>query len=239
MKKVFFIRLVIIVLMFSSCERYQRVWPSGPMSQTSVEVSDFNGISVSSGFNVEIVMCDSESVIIETQQNILPYIDVYVSGQTLYIEPQRNVSFGRGAELKAYVNAKYLESLNASGGSDVKITETLHSNRFDADLSGGSKLIASVIANTMSVSESGGSYVDLDGELESLTINSSGGSKFYSYDLVSSNLNCDISGGGKVELTVNNELNVNASGGSTIRYKGAGIIRSSQVSGGSEVRKIN
>jgi hypothetical protein len=45
------------------------------------------------------------------------------------------------------------------------------------------------------------------------------------------------SGGSDVQITVNKELNVSASGGSDVYYKGACSVRQLSASGGSDVIK--
>jgi hypothetical protein len=87
----------------------------------------------------------------------------------------------------------------------------------------------------LSIEQSGGSSVELTGKVMDLNLESSGGGNLKGYDLVTDNATIHSSGGSDVELTVNKELSVVSSGGSDVRYKGRGVVRSVNSSGGGSV----
>jgi hypothetical protein len=87
----------------------------------------------------------------------------------------------------------------------------------------------------------GGSDVYTDGSIKSnnLSVGLSGGSDFHG-----SNNATDIrisagSGGSDIEITANKEMNIGASGGSDVRYKGSGVIKNLDRSGSSDIKRVN
>ncbi len=68
-------------------------------------------------------------------------------------------------------------------------------------------------------------------------IEASGACKVSSYDLVVEKCKASSSGASNIRVTVTGELTADASGGSTVYYKGAGIAKSIEASGGASIRK--
>ena len=59
------------------------------------------------------------------------------------------------------------------------------------------------------------------------------------YDFQTDFLNANLSGGSSISLTVNQELSIEASGGSSVLYKGDGIIINEDLSDGSSIQHVN
>jgi hypothetical protein len=70
-------------------------------------------------------------------------------------------------------------------------------------------------------------------------IEASGASTCRDYGFEINDLHADISGASNLHLTVQNEIEVEASGASNLTYKGNGVIVYQNISGASSVRKIN
>ncbi|MFX6230469.1 DUF2807 domain-containing protein, partial [Acinetobacter baumannii] len=83
---------------------------------------------------------------------------------------------------------------------------------------------------------SGACAVKMSGVAEKATISLSGASSMKSYDLKVDYCKLDASGASDIRITVNKELNARASGGSSINYKGEGLIRDISSGGASSVK---
>jgi len=79
----------------------------------------------------------------------------------------------------------------------------------------------------------------LDKRLELEVVNASGASKINSYDLSFRKLKVNASGASQIRITAKEELAADASGGSTIYYKGDAIAGIKNSHGGSSIRKKN
>jgi len=233
-KKIVYTILSALIMLYS-CEQNEIIYPEGEIQRENIAVNSFTGISIASAFIADVELSLSDSVILETQENILPYIDVYVSGGVLFIEPKEFVNFGRGTTLKAHIFVKELNYAHASGASIIYINGLAESDRFEVELSGASQLTANIWANELYAITSGASVLDLEGNFESVYLESSGASKLISYELFTNYFDANISGAGEAKLTINEELNITASGASIIRYKGNGTIKKAELSGGSEI----
>ena len=201
----------------------------------------FHAIRISHGIDLYLSQGNEEAVAVsassaEYRDRILTEVEDGVL--KIYLDNRTADSWNSGDhKLKAYVSFKILENLKASGGSDIFFENEIAVNKLDISLSGGSDLKGSVKINELSLEQSGGSDVDITGKVANLKISASGGSDLKGYDLVADLCNLSASGGSDTRLTVNKELNVVASGGSEVSYRGAGIVREIRTSGSSSVSK--
>ena len=84
---------------------------------------------------------------------------------------------------------------------------------------------------------SGSSDAAISGSANVLNIESSGASDIKGFGLVTEVCNAKVSGASDINITVNKELNVNASGASDVYYKGTAEVKDKHTSGASSVVK--
>jgi hypothetical protein len=141
-----------------------------------------------------------------------------------------------------------------SGGSDAVI-ESLVNDRFEVDISGGGEIEAGDIqtehlvlelsggsdatidmlnANQFDLDMSGGGDVRVAGSVVEQWIEASGGGSYYAPDMESDIAFLNLSGGGSAAVWVTESLEVDASGGSVVKYAGTPSI-SADTSGGSSI----
>ena len=204
-------------------------------------VKDFHAISISNGIDLYLTQGIGESVAVsasssEYRDKIITEVDGGVL--KIYLEKTYANGFSWGShKLKAYVSAKVLDQLNASGGSDVFFETVINSDKLGIGLSGGSDLKGAVKIHDLTLPQTGGSDVNISGSVVNLNVNASGGSDLDGYDLVTEVTAIHASGGSDAHITVNKELTADASGGSDIHYKGNGIVKDMHSSGSSSVSK--
>ena len=104
-------------------------------------------------------------------------------------------------------------------------------------MSGASDFKGAVDVTNLSLVLSGASDAKISGTAVSIKIESSGASDVKGYDLIAENCTVKASGASDVNITVNKEMNVTASGASDIFYKGNCVIKEIRSSGASTVAK--
>ena len=142
-------------------------------------------------------------------------------------------------QLKAYVSVVDISRLTISGASYVSINGVLKSNLLQVNISGASEVKGNVNLQNFDLDMSGASVVRLAGSVSEGTIDASGASKINSYDLSFRKLKVNASGASQIRITAKEELAADASGGSTIYYKGDAIADIKNTHGGSRIRKRN
>lgn len=206
-------------------------------------VKNFHGVYVSNGIDLFLTQSDEEAVAVSASEN--EYRDKIITEVEdgilkIYYEKKEGWNWGFSMDnkkLKAYVSVKTLEKLNASGGSDVSIENTIKGDKLSISISGGSDLDGELVYNELSLSASGGSDADIKGRVGNAKITASGGSDVNGYGLITEYCRVQSSGGSDVNVTANKEINASASGGSDIYYKGNATAKTNK-SGSSDVKKV-
>lgn len=204
-------------------------------------VSGFHAIEIGGGIDLYLSQGDEAVAVSASKDEYRDKIKTEVKNGVLKIwyEYNSNIRLDWGnRKMKAYVSAKTLDGLHASGGSDVFVDGSFKAAKLDMEVSGGSDFHGKIESDELKVQASGGSDVDISGKVGRLTIDASGGSDFKGYDLSTDICNVEASGGSDVYITVNKELSAKASGGSDVHYKGNGLIRDINTSSGS-IKKVS
>ncbi len=139
-------------------------------------------------------------------------------------------------KLKAYVTVTDLSRLDVSGASFVNISSLLKSDNLRIEISGASEVKGNISVDKLAIQLSGASIARLAGIAKDGNIEASGASGFSSYGLSLENCTVSTSGASAVKLTVSNQLNADASGASTIYYRGTAVVKVLSCSGSSRVR---
>ena len=203
---------------------------------------NFHAIEISDGIDLYLSQSNEEAVAVSgSSDEYRDKIKVEVINGVLkvYYDRKNGWSMNWGnRKLKAYVSAKSLDHLSASGGADVFIDNELNSSQLSVHLSGGSDFRGKINADEINLHTSGGSDAYISGKADRLKINASGGSDVHGYDMISNTCFVESSGGSDVRVTVNKEINANASGGSDVYYKGNASSNTSK-NGRNSVKKVS
>ena len=204
---------------------------------------DFHAIKISNAFEVYISQGNEDAVAIsassaEYKQKII----TEVRNGVLIIRFDNDKKFWKGwnsnkHKLKAYISIKKIDALNVSGACNVYFEDGLSAEGLSVDLSGASDMKGKIEAKTLKVDISGASSATISGNAATLAVEASGASDFKGFDLITNFCDAKASGASSVNITVNKELNADASGASSVRFKGEGLIRDIKTSGASNVTR--
>lgn len=232
-----------VVVIFLGC----LVWTFGWAQKTVINdpnavlrpVKGYHGIEVSSAINLYLSQGEEETVAVSARD--IKWRDrirtEVVDGILKIWLDGKGWSMGNN-KLKAYVSFTTLDKLIASGASDVYVDGVITGNKLDLELSGASDFKGAIKVGELHLDQSGASDTHITGVVTGLAvIESSGASDVKGYDLVIQNCNAHASGASDIRITVNKELNANATGASSIYYKGAGVVRDVHSGGSSTVAK--
>jgi hypothetical protein len=204
-------------------------------------VTSFNAIEVSGTIDLYLSQGTEEAVAISASSDeIKQRMRTEVRGNTLLIYfDGKGLNWKKWGnhKMKAYVTFKTLKRLEASGVCNVKATETIRQDELKMELSGASDFTGDMNVKTLRIDASGASNAKLSGTAEDANIIATGACNLKAYDLKTIMCKTDASGASHIRITVDKELNANATGGSTIFFKGNGLIRDISASGGASVKR--
>jgi len=209
--------VVVTVVYFLGFLPLGRVVGSGDLVTEEKDFSDFTIVEVGSGFGVEIMQSSSYNINITADDNLLDYIEVFKTGETLTIRLKGSYSY-QNVILRAEVTMPDLYELKFSGGTHGTVEGFTSSHEFILSLSGGST-------------------ISLEGAANNLRISASEGSHLYLSDFSVHDATVKLSGGSGATINLDGGLNANLSGGSKLRYIGDPTMGDINTSDGSTVSK--
>ena len=211
------IGLISTVFFFGGWSPFGKVVGSGNLVTNEQLFSDFTSVDARSGFLVEISKSNEYSILVTTDDNVMEFIEITKSGDTLNI----GVKWGSSiisTTMKVKITMPELDSLELSGGSQGKLEEFIFTNSFSIDLSGGSSLVGLGEANDFTINASGGSILDFS-------------------DFSANDVNVELSGGSQATINIDGTLDADLSGGSHLSYIGDPTLNNIETTSGSTIIK--
>lgn len=151
-------------------------------------------------------------------------------------EQEFNLEVQGASNLEANLIAGTL-NVDVSGAS--KVTGRLALGSLKGEMSGASEWNTRMDAPLVDISVSGASSLRLKGTGKQFRAEISGASQVKAEDFPVETATIDASGASGVELLVSNSIDAEASGASSIQYRGTASLGRSRESGASSIRKRN
>ena len=202
-------------------------------------VKGYHGIEVSNAIDLYLSEGSEETVVVSAKDiKWRDRIRTEVVNGILKISLEgRGWRMGVGNnKLKAYVSFTTLDQITASGASNVYVDGVITGDKLALNLSGASDFKGAIKVNELELDQSGASDTHITGQVTGTAIiRSSGASDVKGYDLTVQDCTAHATGASDIRVTVSKELSADASGASSIYYKGEGVLRESHSSGASSV----
>jgi hypothetical protein len=226
------IGLTIVMMVASACGLMPVFGSRNLISETRT-VSGYDKVDVSGGGSLNIIQDGTESLTVETDDNMMQYITSQVRGGTLYLGLHTVGQSVSPSALNFTLHVKDLSGINTSGSWDVT-SAALKGVNLEIVLSGSGKVrVDSVTLTTLSVTSSGSANVTVAGKTDSQTISISGSGKYAAGDLSSQSARITISGSGNVTVWATSSLTAHVSGSGDVSYYGSPQVSFDQSGSGS------
>jgi len=213
----------------------KRVKGSGKVIKETRSLSSFHSLDVGGAFNVELIKSDEEKIIIETDDNIMPYIKTKISGGELEI--YNDIDINNPTKLGIIIYYKNFDELDISGAAELFSSDILETESLEFDFSGASEITLKIKVTNLDAEISGASKVDLDGNAANAEFDISGAAEVRAYGLEINKMDLEASGASNVRVLVLDKFTIDASGASSVRYKGSPSLNVEDVSGAASFRK--
>jgi len=205
-----------------------------------IDIDDFTRIEFAIPGKLYIKQGERTSVEVECSADAMNKIDFEMRGDRLRIRNKEQSWFSWGSsglnDVKVYVTMRQIEEIGVSGSGDVFGSGLIETGHVNLAVSGSGYMALSLKAEDMSVAISGSGKLKLDGNGEDMDLDISGSGSVSGVELKVVSLNASISGSGKCEIEVSNEIDANISGSGHVYYKGNPEKIRSNSSGSGKVR---
>lgn len=182
--------------------------------------SDYGRVSVSGSFNVILVKGKEGKITIEGEENIIPYIETEVSGNTLQIKYQKNINTRTTKRLTVTVTYKDIDKINLGGSGNITNKGIIKSRDLTVALGGSGNIILTIDADEMHARIGGSGNIKLLGNSNKLDCTIAGSGSIKAYDLSANTLHASIAGSGSIRATVKTKIKAKVVGSGSIYYKG-------------------
>jgi hypothetical protein len=190
---------------------------SGRVASEVRNVADFHEVAVSGSGTLLVRQTGAESLTVEAEDNILPYLRSEVRNGRLSLGVAENVGISTTKPIRYTLTVKDLRALDLSGSTKAEV-EGLRAPELRVGISGSGNVKLSGHADRQEVRISGsGDYVADGLDSKEVTLRTSGSS--YAAVRVSDRLNVTVSGSGRVEYFGNPVISQSITGSGSIQKR--------------------
>lgn len=207
---------------------------SGDLSIEERSVSGFDSLSLEGAGRVLITQGGSESLSIETDDNLLRYIESEVDDGRLHLRWSRGTLLRPTEGITYRIQMRELRLIDASGAGSFEIG-SLETDSLVVRFSGAGRLVIDDLqVEDLDLELSGAGALELAGNAEQVAVSISGLGSYNAAELQTSQSAIEISGGGSAELWAEDALSIELSGLGEVRYYGDPEV-TQDISGGGRV----
>lgn len=226
--------VAILVSFFAfSCNSIEFKKGNGNVVTENRDITEaFDAIKVSTGITLEISQGTTQSLQVETDENLQENIKTEVRNGVLKIYADKNIKSSKSKKVK--IQIVNISSLISSSGADIKGKTTLKSQNLALKSSSGSDIEIDVEVEMLSANASSGSEIEITGKAMVFEASSSSGSEIDAKELMTNDVLAKASSGSNIKVHPILNLDAKASSGSSIYYyKTPQTIHMKKTSGGS------
>lgn len=194
---------------------------SGQIISEGREVGSFEQIALHGIGEVILTQSDQESVVIETDENLLPYIVTQVRGDRLDIDFRPETVLNPSDSIKFYISVKEIEGITVDGFGTV-ISDEIRGEDLALTVDGaGSITLKNLSVETVFSEINGLGSIELVGDAGSQAVEISGSGEYDGDRLESRNAEITIDGLAHASVAVADDLAVNIDGAGSVSYTGS------------------
>ncbi|HEU5366654.1 MAG TPA: head GIN domain-containing protein [Hanamia sp.] len=231
-----FIFLLASSLIFMSCAS---ISGNGNVRDENRDISAIQTVKTSGSIDVEIKDGNDYSMVVENDENLLPYVVTDVNNGVLNIHYKNGYSI-MNDHAKVMVTAPSLDKLVTSGSGDITSNGTIKSNQqLQIATSGSGDVNASVDAPSVKVTGSGSGNISLSGRTKDFDCKISGSGDVKCQNLKSENAVIRVAGSSDVHVFASVSLKVNVTGSGDVTYSGNPASPEIHIAGSGTVKAQN
>jgi Putative auto-transporter adhesin, head GIN domain len=212
MKKIMIVLLAVSVILIAGCH-LPGIRGNGHIKTEERQVGAFANIDAGGAFEIEW-QSGTPSVRVTTDENLLPYIENNVSGDTLHLRTREHVWPTHG--IKVVISSP---------------------TRAGAKIKGAVKLTVNQLSGpTFAVESKGAAEVSLSGNIDRLLVDMTGASQLAADGLQTKTAEISTTGAGDADVAVTDTLKVVITGAGKVTYSGNPPTIEKHITGAGSIR---
>jgi hypothetical protein len=226
------VALAFIGISYPGCDALAGIKGSGKISKKEVKIENVKKIALDGSATVLIKQGTTESVIVETDDNLHKNIIAKVSSGELLLTTENNIS---PTKLVFHLTIKNLEAVSLNGSGKIISDSSFNFNNLNLELNGTGNIKFSnlSVVEMLRAFINGSGDMELKGTGEKILYSISGSGNIIANDLKCKLSSVKIEGSGDVKLWVTDTLKVIIAGSGDVLYKGEPKIEKEIMGSGS------
>lgn len=205
--------MLIAVSVIAGCSR-PGIKGDGVIKTEDRSLADYTRVVVAGGYQIKW-SAGKSALNISTDQNLLPLVKTVVSGDTLKIESEENLSPSKSITI----------ILSSPSLAEVRLT-------------GGNSLRASPISgHELKLESTGASEITVEGSVTNLEATLTGASKLDAKSLQTRSVTISLVGASDADVTVSDTLKVSITGAGSLTYSGKPKSVEKDITGAGSIRQ--
>jgi hypothetical protein len=222
-----FTSLAIVLLIITACDHIPALRGSGNLTTETRPVSGFTAVELNGAGEVEIIQDGSESLTIETDDEIMKYISTEVRDGTLVVSQHLGSPTPTRLDVTLHVNE--LTGISIPGKWSLH-AKSLATDILAIRVEGTTSIrIGALAAEELTVTITGTGDLELAGSAIAQTLVISGTGTYHAGRLHSETTSLVVSGAGDITLWATKTLDMKIEGTCTIDYFGRPVINIAQT----------
>ena len=238
MKKLLFLLCALVSL--KSFATWETIKGNGILKKETRNVNNYTGVHLQGSINVVLHYGTSNTISVEADENLLPYIETVVENGNLVVRTKNKVNLKSNEKLIVHATLTRLTSLSVSGSGNLTGDGAFsNSGKTEIRLSGSGNLnLGADSFSEMEVAVSGSGNVKVKGNnSNNITAAISGSGNIDCSEIKTNDVFAKVSGSGQIRVFATTSIDAKVSGSGNIYYKGPASKLSMKSSGSGKIIK--
>jgi len=193
---------------------------SGNVSKEDRTVPPFTAIVIEGTGNVTLSQGSSQSLSVETDDNLLPLVKTEVRAGVLSLGFKPGTRPVHVSQLEFLISVPRLTAVKISGSGNLHTTDLIRADELALEVSGSGGIYSELAVGRLTVTITGSGGMTAEGKADQLVLTISGSGSMQAHDLVSSTADVTVSGSGEAVVNARRTVSIKVSGSGRVAYGG-------------------
>lgn len=230
------ILLCLGIVFFQNCN-FNVKRGNGNIVLEEIDLENFSKVSIGGNYNVTLIEGIETKVNIETDENLMTFINTELYDQTLNINNVHNLKGSKGINIEIYY--REIDKIYSTGASNIGHDDTLTGEELMINLSGAGAIDLELEIQKVKVNLTGAGVIKLAGQTDILETHISGAGGLSAIELISNECSINLSGLGGAEVYAKEKLEATITGIGGIIYAGNPKLVERQVTGLGKIKRAD
>lgn len=211
---------------------------SGNVITSTRTLTGFQGVELEVPADVKLVQGSTESVVLETDDNIAPLIETVVEQGQLLVRMAKRGDNIQTKTLRITITAPSFTALSVSGSGTVR-ADALQTPKLKTSISGsGDMRLQKLAVGELTVAISGSGDFEANGYADAIKVSIAGSGDVRTKGLEAKQVKVNIAGSGNATVWATESLHVSVAGSGDVQYYGDPAVKKS-IAGSGSVRRLD